>query len=216
MQLASEPDLPPTDVYNEGRSGEFIRGLLDSKRYDKAIATKPKADYIFIRYGLNDVKKRENFADNFPKDFHELLERLRHDHPQAMLIPMTVIPYSLESTHEDINSLVTKIAADEKLTLFDIVPRYIAELKKGPDMLNYRRVPLAQIPENLRPLATPYLMPGSKDPTVVVMDNHLDAIFGQVPGWASDRHPNMAGYNVIANETAKWLAPLIRAKIATR
>jgi lysophospholipase L1-like esterase len=31
-----------------------------------------------------------------------------------------------------------------------------------------------------------------------------------LPGWTSDRHPNLAGYNIIADETAKWLAPLIR------
>ena len=87
--LATEPDLPPTDVYNEGVSGEYIRRLLDSGRYDKSIATKPKADYIFIRYGLNDSSKREDFTENFPKDFRDLLGRLRHDHPDAVLIPTT-------------------------------------------------------------------------------------------------------------------------------
>lgn len=209
--LAAEPDLPPTDVYNEGVSGEFIRRLIDSGRYDKSVATKPKADYIFIRYGINDVAKREKFAENFPKDFRELLERLRRDHPQAMLIPMTVIPYSPENTHADINEVVKKVAAEEKLTLFDIAPRYLAELKKGPDMLNYRRYPLSKIPENLRAFATPYIQPET-DPKVVVLDNRLDGIFGHLPGWTGDRHPNLAGYNVIASETAKFLAPLIRAR----
>jgi lysophospholipase L1-like esterase len=214
IKLAAEPDLPPCDVYNEGVSGEFIRRLLDT-RYDKAVKTKPQADYIFIRYGINDIARREDFKTNFPKDFRELLARLHADHPNAMLIPMTVIPYTLTSTHSDINDLVIKIAAEEKLTLFDIFPRYLAELKKGPDMLNYRRYPLAKIPENLRGFATPYIQPGA-DPTVVVLDNHLDGIFGHLPGWASDRHPNLAGYNVIADETAKWLAPVIRAKLAEK
>ena len=174
--------------------------------------TKPQADYIFIRYGINDVAKREDFKTNFPKDFRELLARLHADHPNAMLIPMTVIPYTIESTHADINVVVTQIAAEEKLTLFDIVPRYLAELKKGPDMLNYRRYPLAKIPENLRAFATPYIQPGA-DPAVVVLDNHLDGVFGHLPGWTGDRHPNLAGYNVIADETAKWLAPVIRANL---
>ena len=44
------------------------------------------------------------------------------------------------------------------------------------------------------------------------MDNRLDGLFGHLPGWTSDRHPNLAGYNVIADETAKWLAPVIRAR----
>lgn len=208
VKLATEGDLPPCDVYNEGVSGEFIRRLLDT-RYDKAVKTKPQADYIFIRYGINDIARREKFAENFPKDFRELLARLRKDHPKAMLIPMTVIPYTPTNTHDDINKVVKQIAAEEKLTLFDIAPRYLAELKKNPDGLNYRRFSLSKIPENLRPLATPYVVPGN-DPQVVVMDNRLDGLFGHIPGWAGDRHPNLAGYNVIADETAKWLAPVIR------
>ena len=207
--LATEGDLPPTDVYNEGVSGEFIRRLLDSGRYDKDVATKPKADYIFIRYGLNDASKREKFAENFPKDFRELLGRLRQDHPAAEIIAMTAIPYSTVNNHAEINGLIAKIAEEEKLVFFDIAPRYLAELEKGPDMLNYRRYALSKVPEALRPLATPYVQPGA-DPQIVVLDNRLDAFFGHLPGWYSDRHPTLAGYNVIASETAKFLAPRIR------
>jgi len=205
--LAANPDLPPCDVYNEGVSGEYIRRLLDT-RYDKAVKTKPQADYIFIRYGLNDQAKVKDFKTQFPKDFKELLARLRKDHPNAMLIPMTAIPYALNNLHEDINALIKQVAAEEKLTLFDIAPRYLAELKKNPDGLNYRRFPLSKIPENLRAFATPYIQPET-EPKVVVLDNRLDGVFGHLPGWASDRHPNIAGYNVIADETAKWLAPVI-------
>lgn len=208
--LAVEGGLPPADVYNEGVSGEFIRRLIDSGRYAKAIPTKPQADYIFIRYGINDVVRRVGFAENFAKDYHELLDLLRKDHPKAMLIPMTTIPYSAENTHEDINTRITKIAAEEKLMLFDIAPRYLAELKKGPDMLNYRRYPLSKVPENLRALATPYIQPEGNDPKIVVLDNRLDGLFGHLPGWTGDRHPNNAGYAVIASETVKFLAPIIR------
>ena len=213
MLLAANKDMPPTDVINAGLSGEFIRRLIDSGRYDKAAAKLPGLDYIFIRYGLNDFSKRENFEVNFPKDFHELIARLRKDHPAAMLIPMTVIPWANEPMCEKINALVKQVAADEKLTLFDIYPRYSAELKRGSDILNYRRYSLAKVPDNLKPFATPFIQPG-KDPMVVVLDSHLDGIFGHLPGWFGDRHPNLAGYNVIADETAKWLAPVIRAKMS--
>lgn len=209
--LAAEPGLPPCDVHNEGVSGEYIRRLLDSGRYDRSVATKPKADYIFIRYGINDLKHRKNFAVEFTADFRELLGRLRKDHPQALLVAMTAIPYSADNAHGNINKVIAEIAAAEKLPLFDIAPRYLAELKKGPDMLNYRRYPLARVPEALRPLATPYVQPG-KEPAIIVLDNRLDSIFGHLPGWTSDRHPNLAGYNVIASETAKWLAPVIRER----
>lgn len=211
--LALQKDLPATDVYNEGVSGEFVRRLLDS-RYDKAVKTKPQADYIFIRYGINDVARREKFAENFPKDYRELLGRLRQDHPKAMLIVMTTIPYAADNQHADINALIAKIAAEEKLPLFDIAPRYLAELKKGPDMLNYRRYALSKVPENLRALATPYIQPEANDPKIVVLDNRLDGLFGHLPGWTGDRHPNLAGYNVIADETVKFLTPVMRKNVA--
>ncbi len=206
--LAAQPDLPPCDVYNEGVSGEYIRRLLDT-RYDKAVKNKAQADYIFIRYGLNDRSKIKDFNTAFPSDFRELLTRLRQDHPKAQLIPMTVIPYALDNLHEDINLIIRQIALEEKLPLLDIAPRYLEELKKGPNMLNYRRYALDKISENLRAAATPFI----QGDQVIVLDNRLDSIFGHLPGWTGDRHPNLAGYNVIADETAKWLAPVIRARV---
>ncbi|MDR3405696.1 MAG: SGNH/GDSL hydrolase family protein [Chthoniobacter sp.] len=210
--LAAEGDLPPTNVINSGVSGETIRRLIDSGRYEKQASKLPGLDYIFIRYGLNDQAKIPDFEVNFPKHFHELLAKLRSDHPQAMLIPMTVIPFADEATSAKINGLIRQVAEEEKLTLFDIYPRYAAELKRGPNMLNYRRYSLEKVPEKLRELAKPYLTEG-KDPAVVVLDNRLDAHFGDLPGWYGDRHPNLAGYHVIADETAKFLAPVIRAKV---
>jgi lysophospholipase L1-like esterase len=213
--LAAEGDLTPTNVINVGLSGEFIRRLLDSGRYDKAAAKLPGLDYILIRYGLNDVARVPEFDTAFPKDFHELIARLRKDHPGAVLIPMTVIPMSADLKSDEpkakrINDLVRQVAAEEKLTVFDIYPRYAAEQAKGPNMLNYRRFPLAKIPEKYREFAKPYLW-GDKDPAVIVLDNRLDAHFGNLDGWYSDRHPNLAGYHVIASES-KFLAPLIRER----
>ena len=207
LLLATEKDLPPVNVINLGLSGEFIHGLL-TNRYDKAVPKLPGVDYIFIRYGLNDNSRREDFANNFPKDFHELIGRLRHDFPQAMIIPMTVIPYLPPDASARINGLVKKVAEEEKLMLFDIYPRYAAELEHGPNMLNYRRFPLANIPEKDREWVKPFV----HGDTVEVMDNTLDAHFRQLPGWFGDRHPNSAGYHVIADETAKFLAKLIRER----
>ena len=216
QMLAAEGDLPPCNVINLALSGEFIHRLLDTGRYDKLASKLPGLDYILIRYGLNDVARRENFDTNFPKDFHELIARLRKDHPAATLIPMTVIPMAFKSEGDDtgskrINDLVRRVANEEHLPLFDIYPRYYEELKKGPNMLNYRRFPLAKIPEKHRAFVKPFVME-EKEPKVVVLDNRLDAHFGALPGWYGDRHPNLAGYHVIGDETAKYLAPLIRAK----
>ncbi|QDU28603.1 GDSL-like Lipase/Acylhydrolase [Anatilimnocola aggregata] len=213
--LAAEPDLPPTNVINLGLSGEYIQRLLESGRYEKAASKLPGIDYVLIRYGLNDNSRRENVSENFPKDYHELIERLKKDHPSATLVVMTVIPYGDEAMCQRLNKLNEQVAKAEGLQLFDIYPRYATELKRGPDMLNYRRFPLAKIPENRREFVKPFVVAGA-NPTVEVLDNRLDAHFGHLPGWFGDRHPNLAGYHVIGDETAKFLAPLIRERFGKK
>ncbi|MBA4017283.1 MAG: SGNH/GDSL hydrolase family protein [Pirellula sp.] len=206
--LATESDLPAVNVINQGRDGEFIHGLLTGKRYDEQIAKLPGIDYIFIRYGLNDQRKRENFAENFPKDFHELIVRLKQDFPQAVIIPTTTIPYLAPEADAAVLKAISEVGAAEGLPVFDVYTRYAAELKHGPDMLNYRRYPLTSIPEQHRAWLKPYVQSDS----VVVMDNRLDAHFRTLPNWTADRHPNLAGYAVIGDETAKYLAKLLRAR----
>lgn len=208
MRLAAEKDLPPAEVINQGRDGEFIRGLLASGRYDREIAKLGGFDYILIRYGLNDISRRDDFDVDFPKDYAELIGRLRKDFPKATLVPMTVIPYLTPERDERVNAIIRRVAASENLRLFDIYSRYSAELSRGPDMLNYRRYPLEKIPERDRAWVKPFV----RDNQVVVMDNRLDAHFRDLPGWSADRHPNLAGYHVIGDETARFLARQIREK----
>ncbi len=208
LLLATDKELPPTNVINQGRDGEFIHGLLTNGRYEKDIAKLPGIDYIFIRYGLNDRGKREQFAENFPKDFKTLIAKLKQDFPKAEIFPTTIIPYLAPEDDARINSLIEQVAKDENLPLFDVYTRYKAELENGKNMLNYRRYALDRIPEIHRPWLTQYVVNGS----VVVMDNRLDAHFRDLPGWFGDRHPNLAGYHVIGDETAKFLAPRLRER----
>ncbi|WP_207310273.1 SGNH/GDSL hydrolase family protein [Rubinisphaera italica] len=204
--LAAEGDLPPCQVINSSLSGEYIRRLLDSGRYDRDAAKLPGLDFIFIRYGLNDRARREEFSENFTKDFHEFLARLKEDHPNALLVPMTVIPFANEEASKEINDLVRQVAKKENLEVFDIYPRYADELKKGFNMLNYRRYPLEQIAKQYHELVKPFV----KGPSVEIMSNELAPILGHLEGWYADRHPNLAGYNVIADETAKYLSKRLR------
>jgi lysophospholipase L1-like esterase len=206
--LAADKTLPPTNVINQGRDGEFIHGLLTGGRYDQEIAKLPGIDFIFIRYGLNDRGKRDEFAKNFPKDFSSLIATLRKTFPKSTIIPMTIIPYMGAEIDAEINQLIRKVAMAEKVQLFDVYTRYKAELMEGRNMLNYRRYPLEKIPENHREWVKPFVYNNA----VTVMDNRLDAHFRDLPGWFDDRHPNLAGYHVIGDETAKFLAPLIREK----
>jgi hypothetical protein len=66
-----------------------------------------------IRYGLNDVARIKDFDAAFPKDFRELIARLRKDHPAAMLIPTTTIPWGAD----------LKAAAPQSKRIHDLVRR---------------------------------------------------------------------------------------------
>jgi lysophospholipase L1-like esterase len=210
--LAAEEDLPPCQVINLGVGGEFIRRLLDSGRYDRDLAKRPGVDFVFIRYGWCDVAYRENFDVNFPKDYGELIGRLRKDHPAATPIVMSFIPVEGHADRiNHINSLAAQVAKAEGVPFFDFSPRYIEEQKRqGPKMLVYRRLPLATIPEKYHALVKPFV--SGNPPEVIVMDNELDALLRDVPGWLGELHPNLAGYNIIADETAKFLAKMIRTR----
>jgi len=210
--LAAEGDVPPTHVIQSGISGEYIRRLIDSGRYEKSVSKLPGLDYIFVRYGINDRGRLKNFEDEFPNHLHELIALLRRDHPQALIIPTTNIAYSAAEKTALASGHVRNVAKKENLKVFDLHPRFVAELKKGPNMMNYRRYPLAKIPEKYHPFVKPYVSGSS----VLVMSNELDAILGHLPGWFSDRHPNLAGYNVIADETAKYLVKIIRERNTKR
>ncbi len=201
--LAAHSDLPPCHAINSGVSGEYIRRLIDSGRYKRDVEKLPGLDWIFVRYGINDRARLANFAEDFPSDFRELIELLKKDHPSAQIVMMTVIPFSDPEASQEVNDHVRAVAEQAELPVFDIYPRYAAELERGKNMLNYRRYALDKVPEKFHALVAPFV---HRD-QVVVMDNELDAILGHLPGWFGDRHPNLAGYNVIADETAKWLAP---------
>lgn len=206
--LAAEADLPPTEVVNQGRDGEFIQGLLQG-RYEKEIAKLPKVDVVLIRYGLNDIGRRQDFAANFPRDYRDLIQQLKKDHAGCQIVLETVIPYFSEAQDKQINDLVREVATSEKLPLLDTHARYAAELKHGANMLTYRRLASDKVPAKYRELFP--VQP--KGGTVVVLDNHLDVHMRDVPGWFADRHPNLAGYHVIGDEASRFLAPLLRARM---
>ncbi len=207
--LDAEGDLPLPEVLNQGRDGEYIQGLLAS-RYAREIAKLPRVDFVLIRYGLNDRGRRQDFATNFPKDYRDLIGRLKQDHPGCQIVLETVIPYFGEKADKEINDLVRGVATAEKLPLSDTHARFAAELKHGPNMLAYRRVRRDLVPPKYQSLLPPEAVKGGD---VVLMDNLLDAHLGGVPGWFGDRHPNLAGYHVIGDEAAKFLAPLIRKRV---
>ncbi|MCE9531377.1 MAG: SGNH/GDSL hydrolase family protein [Planctomycetes bacterium] len=207
--LAAEKDLPAAEVINLGVNGDMIHKFLEA-RYDKQVAKQPAFDFVFIRYGLNDVRHLTDFKADFPSNLKKLIQRLRADHPKAEIVLETVIPYLGEEKDSTINEQVKAVAAAEKLPMLDQYGPYSAELKHGPNMLSYRRKALKEIPEQYHTLIPAESI---KAGNVYILDNLLDVHFGKLPGWYTDRHPNLAGYQVIGTQIAKYLIPRIREQM---
>jgi len=90
MCLNLFPDKRIRNV-NLGVDGEFIKGLLDSGRYDRAIkAQYSKFDVVVIRYGANDRKQYS--LDEFKKLLGTLCDRLEKDYPGVTIV-MGTGPY---------------------------------------------------------------------------------------------------------------------------
>jgi lysophospholipase L1-like esterase len=206
--LAGEGDLPPVEVLNRGQDGDTVHGLLE--RYDSDVRKLAPCDFVLIRFGIND-SHRPNFTTNFPQEQRDLIKRLRSDWPKCQVVLETIIPYMGEERDKKVNDLIRGVAREEKLPLLDTNARFAEEMKHGHNALVYHRVPLSAIDKKYHALLPAAVM---RKGQVIVMDNSLDAHFRKVPGWNRDRHPNLAGYHVIGDETAKFLAPLIRERCA--
>jgi lysophospholipase L1-like esterase len=209
--LDAEGDLPPIRVVNQGRGGEYVQGLLE-KRYADIVDDITKADFVTIRYGLNDYGKRENFKDRFTQDLVDLITRIRKDRPEAEIYLETLAVYFDEAKSAEVNPMILAAAKETGVPVIDIYARMQSEIAKGNTCLMYHRVPLDSIPAKYHAL----LPAPRKDGQIVVMDNRLDVHVRDVPRWFSDKHPNLAGYHIIGDEEAKFLAPRIREKFALK
>lgn len=213
--LAGVEGIPPVDVVNAGLGGETAFSLLNSGRYENQIRGIDSVDYIFVRYGINDWIKRKPFSENFPADMRKLIAQLREDFPEAQIILMTIIPFLSESATEEVNGYITRIASDENLELFDIFTPYQKNIEAfGRNSLTVRFFPLSDIPEKYHKLVAPYAKFYSwKDAVWIrVQSNEFDPLFGHLPNWYKDSHPNTTGYRLIADETVKFILPMLRNK----
>ena len=177
--LAAEADLPPVEVINRGVNGDMVSLLLARpQRYESDVVKQAPLDFIFLRFGLNDVRHLKNFETEFPANYKTLIARLRADHPKAQIVLETVVPYLGAEMDTRVNEQVRAVAAVEKLPLLDQYAPYAAELKNGPNMLSYRRLPLQAIPRKYHALIPPEAIKGE---VVMVMDNLLDVHLARVP-----------------------------------
>jgi hypothetical protein len=57
LRLAAEKDLPPTNVINQGRDGEFIHGLMSGGRYERDIANRRKVSCNMSSASARDPRR---------------------------------------------------------------------------------------------------------------------------------------------------------------
>lgn len=210
--LAFEGDLPSSEVINLGKGGETAKRLLESGRYDNEIKPIENVDYIFVRLGINDWFRCENLEKEFPVQLKAVFDRLKEDFPNAQIFPTTICRFGGHIKCVDINRIIHMTAVNEKLKLFDLYPAYNQFLlDNGENSLNVRNYELQKIPVKYHEWLKPYIYSSKRGDKVMVNDQSLDPLFGHLHGWYFDRHPNTAGYNLIAAETVKFLAPIIRS-----
>lgn len=211
--IAGEEGTPKVEVVNVGKGGETAYSLLNSGRYDSEIKGIENVDYIFVRYGINDWFKRQPFIDNFPADMKKVIAQLRIDFPQSQIILMTIIPFLKEEDTKVVNDHITQIATDENLELFDIYTPYKEKMDEfGRNALTVRFCPLSEIPANYHKLVAPYtqFVNWKNTDMVRVQSNEFDPLFGHLPDWYKDSHPNTTGYRLIADETVKFILPRLK------
>lgn len=204
--------LPKLEVINAGKGGETARRLLGSKWYKEQIASVKDVDYIFLRMGINDWFKYDDFKSEFPTEMKKLIDQLKKDHPHAKIIISTICRFMPEPDCEEVNEVIRSIGKEEQLQVFDLYTPYNQFLKEnGPNTLNVRQPYLSDIPEKYYEFLKPYTyyrkgwVNKPSGNVVKINDLSLDPLFGHLDGWYSDRHPNSAGYRLIAHETVKYL-----------
>lgn len=214
--LAKAEGLPPLEVINTGQGGETAKRLLGSKIYAQRIKPVTGVDYLIVRMGINDWFRCDDFQADFPIQMKALLAQLHTDHPEAKIILATICRFMSEEDCTEVNGLIKKLAASEKLPLFDLYTPYNQHLtQNGPNTLNVRRIKLNLIPDSYHEFLKPHTsLKGwgdDRDDKVVLLDNSsFDPIFGHIKQWQNDRHPNTEGYNLIARETVKFLKPILK------
>lgn len=211
--FAGIENIPDVEVVNAGLGGETAYSILNSGRYESQIREIDSVDYIFVRYGINDWIHRKPFMENFPADMQKLITQLRKDFPESEIILMTILPFLSEPDTKVVNEYITRVSAEENLRLFDIYTPYKKQVDEfGRNSLTVRFFPLTDIPEKYHELVAPFAKYYSwKDAVWVrVQSNEFDPLFGHLPGWYKDSHPNTTGYRLIADETVKYILPLLQ------
>jgi lysophospholipase L1-like esterase len=89
--------FPSHNVYNLGRAGETVEGLL--ARLDGAIEKHPSADIVFLQTGLNNVAMEDT---GFIDSYRTILKRLSSSYPYARIYVTSLLPTLFEEISPEV------------------------------------------------------------------------------------------------------------------
>lgn len=119
-----QEELPVGSLWlNQGISGDNSSGIL--KRLSAFSQTKP--DVIYVLAGINDL--RQGATDQvILGNLHQIVRRLRQDHPQAQVVVQSILPTRLttipNSRIRDLNQQIAVIAQQEGARYLDLHTRF--------------------------------------------------------------------------------------------
>ncbi|WP_439130877.1 SGNH/GDSL hydrolase family protein [Polaribacter sp.] len=217
--LMAEKGMPEVEVINVGRGGDTAYEFIQSGRYKEVTKDLEDIDYIFFRYGINDYnpgkahRKNRPFKKFFKSEVEDAIKMVKKDFKNSKIIMMNIISWRGEEKDGLTNRIIEEVAKEQNLDFFDIYTPYEKmEEKLGENSLRVRFIPLSDLPKRYHQVLKPFtkFVQWKKTDMVRLETKEFDAVFNNIPDWYKDRHPNNAGYRLIAEETVDYLIQLIK------
>lgn len=128
---------------------------------------------------------------------------------------MNIVPWRGAEIDGMTNDDIALVAKEKNLEYFDLHSLYLKkEEQLGEFSLRTRFIPLSDLPKEYHKILAPFtqFVQWKNTDMVRVNTNEFDPVFGHIPDWYKDPHPNTPGYRFIADETAKYLLPKLKGE----
>lgn len=117
-------------VENHAVNGRSTKSFRDEGRWDTVLSALRPGDYVFIQFGHNDQKIADSTRYASPADYAENLRRYvreaRERGAEPVLLTSVVrrhfVDGELTDTHGEYPAAVRRVAAEERVPLFDMEP----------------------------------------------------------------------------------------------
>jgi lysophospholipase L1-like esterase len=126
--------FPAHRVANLGVAGETVEGLLS--RLEGIIKRNPRADFIFIMTGINNVAM-EDF--DFLDPYREIIKRVASAYPNAKIYVHSLLPTLVDFIENEsvrsVNVSIENLAKETEAGFIDLFPHFVD--KQGAPVREY-------------------------------------------------------------------------------